>query len=67
MSQHSTADEISAFLDQLSGEAEIHDFIDNLGQDLVASSILREAEFSPGIRHVQKIIPIRYPRHARRS
>ena len=34
MSQQSTADEISAFLDQLSGQAKISDFIDNLGQDL---------------------------------
>ena len=57
MSQQSTADEISAFLDQLSGQAEINDFIDNLGQDLVASGILRKAEFSPkpGMLQIAKL------------
>ena len=41
---HSTADEISAFLDQLSDQAEVGHFIDNLGQDLVASGVLRKAK-----------------------
>ena len=53
----STADEIGAFLDQLSGQAEIGDFIDNMGQDLVASGVLRKAEFSPkpGMLQVAKL------------
>jgi hypothetical protein len=37
MAQQSTAGEITAFLDQLAGQAEITDFIQNLGRDLVAS------------------------------
>ena len=36
MAQQSTAGEITAFLDQLAGQAEITDFIQNLGRDLMA-------------------------------
>ena len=45
MAQQSTAGEITAFLDQLAGQAEITDFIQNLGRDLVASGVLRAEEF----------------------
>ena len=41
----STEAEIAQFLDCLRDDAGIRDFIPNLGQDLVASGVLREAEF----------------------
>eukprot|EP01048_Picozoa_sp_COSAG05_P025529 COSAG05_NODE_6534_length_942_cov_1.344009_1_plen_219_part_00 len=44
--QHSTAQEIEAFLTALTRVAGITDFIENLGRDLVASGVLRKAEFS---------------------
>ena len=44
MAQQSTADEITAFLDQLARQAQITDFIQNLGRDLVASGVLRTEE-----------------------
>ena len=46
MAQQSTAGEITAFLDQLARQAEITDFIQNLGRDLVASGVLRAEEFA---------------------
>jgi hypothetical protein len=50
----STETEWTAFLDQLRDEAEIGDFIENLGQDLVGSEILREAEFGKKPSMLQK-------------
>jgi hypothetical protein len=50
----STETEWTAFLDQLRDEAEIDDFIENLGQDLVGSEILREAEFGKKPSMLQK-------------
>eukprot|EP01048_Picozoa_sp_COSAG05_P040575 COSAG05_NODE_20873_length_276_cov_0.587571_1_plen_52_part_01 len=41
----STEAEIELFLETLRQDAGISDFIANLGQDLVASGVLREAEF----------------------
>ena len=41
MALESSPDEIKAFLEQLAGQAEITDFIQNLGRDLVASGVLR--------------------------
>ena len=57
MAQQSTAGEITAFLDQLAGQAEITDFIQNLGRDLVASGVLRAEEFdkNPGMLQVAKL------------
>eukprot|EP01043_Picozoa_sp_COSAG02_P008563 COSAG02_NODE_276_length_26189_cov_810.678191_8_plen_95_part_00 len=57
MAQQSTAGEITAFLDQLVGQAEITDFIQNLGRDLVASGVLRAEEFdkNPGMLQVAKL------------
>ena len=45
MAQESSSDEIKAFLEQLASQAEITDFIQNLGRDLVASGVLRSEEF----------------------
>ena len=57
MAQQSTAGEITAFLDQLARQAEITDFIQNLGRDLVASGVLRAEEFdkNPGMLQVAKL------------
>ena len=44
MALESTPDEIKAFLEQLAAQAEITDFIPNLGRDLVASGVLRAEE-----------------------
>ena len=52
--QQSTEAEWSAFLDQLRDQAEIDDFIENLGQDLVGSEILREADFGKKPSMLQK-------------
>ena len=46
MALESTPDEIKAFLEQLAAQAEITDFIQNLGRDLVASGVLRAEELS---------------------
>ena len=50
----STETEWTTFLDQLRDQAEIDDFIENLGQDLVGSEILREAEFGKKPSMLQK-------------
>ena len=57
MAQESSSDEIKAFLEQLAGQAEITDFIQNLGRDLVASGVLRSEEFdkTPGMLQVAKL------------
>ena len=41
----SSAAEIAAFLAQLKNQAEVTDFMENLGQDLLGSGVLREADF----------------------
>ena len=57
MALESTPDEIKAFLEQLAAQAEITDFIQNLGRDLVASGVLRAEEFdkTPGMLQVAKL------------
>ena len=57
MALESTPDEIKAFLEQLAAQAEITDFIQNLGRDLVASGVLRAEEFDKtrGMLQVAKL------------
>ena len=49
--------EVTAFLDELRDTALIHNFIENLGQDLVSTGVLREAEFGkrPGMLQLAKL------------
>ena len=50
----STEAEIELFLETLRLDAGISDFIANLGQDLVASGVLREAEFGKQPSRLQR-------------